>query len=324
MRVSGTLVNMGIDRLDPEILEAKLRACPVGHTVEYHASVPSTMPLARRLAIDPETESGAIVIAEEQTAGRGRLSRDWEAPYGDALLLTVMLKPPLLPSDPAQLPMIAGICIVEAIAQVLPSTTGRVALKWPNDVLMGRTHPQDSFAGNTHLDDTHLDAAHLDTNSIGKVAGILIESAFIGPTMEYALLGMGINVNQLEGSLQAIGEAAVPATSIRQQVGRPVARTELCIALCLRLAEWLATAQTLDGRDRILQAWRGLLTTLGHTVTVHHFDDDQVQTGRAVDVDRTGNLIIEDSNGIRHTFGAGDVTLRPSKTGRQIKCILPT
>ncbi len=315
MRVSGTLVNMGIGRLDPEILEAQLRACSVGHTVEYHASVPSTMPPARRLAIDPETKPGAIVIAEEQTAGRGRLSRDWEAPYGDALLLTVLLKPPLLPSDPAQLPMIAGISIVEAIGQVIgqviPSTAERVSLKWPNDVLMGRAHPHDSFADGLHLDDTYLDATHFDATRAAKVAGILIESAFRGPTMDYALIGMGINVNQQEGSLQAIAGAAVPATSLRHQVGRPIDRTQLCIALCLRLADWLATAQTLDGPDKVHQRWRGLLTTLGHIVTVHHFAGDQVQTGRAVDVDRAGNLIIEDNNGIRHAFGAGDVTLRP-------------
>jgi BirA family biotin operon repressor/biotin-[acetyl-CoA-carboxylase] ligase len=304
MRVSGTLVNMGIGRLNAEILEAKLKACSVGHTVEYHTSVASTMPLARRLAIDPETKSGAIVIAEEQTAGRGRSFRDWEAPYGDGLLLTILLKPPLLPSNPAQLPMIAGISIVEAIGQILPSAAGRLALKWPNDVLMGRTYPHEGNRNDTHLENTGL-----DINGAGKVAGILIESAYQGPTMDYALLGIGINVNQQAGSLRSIAEGAVPATSIREQVGRPIDRTELCIALCVRLADWLSSAQMANGQERVYQRWLGLLTTLGHTVTVHHFDTDHVQTGRAVDADRNGSLIIEDSCGCRHMFEAGDVTL---------------
>jgi BirA family biotin operon repressor/biotin-[acetyl-CoA-carboxylase] ligase len=304
MRLSGTLVSMGIGRLDPGILEAALTAVSVGHTVEYHGSVPSTMPLARKLALDPATAPGAIVIAEEQTAGRGRLTRGWEAPIGDALLLTVVLKPPLLPLEPAQMPMIAGISIVEAIGQVAPSTAGLLALKWPNDVLLRNTPLEN---GNDVGNDVDIVAG-----SAGKVAGILIESAYTGPTMDYALLGMGINANQKTDSLQAITGAVVPATSIRRQIGRSIDRAQLCIALCSRLAKWLSSAKTKDGCDRVHRQWRSLLTTLGRDVTIQQFSDHQVLEGRAVDVDHIGNLVVEDIYGRRHSFGAGDVTLRPA------------
>jgi len=303
---------MGIGRLDPGILEAALAARSIGHRVEYHGSIPSTMSPARKLALDPSTGPGAIVIAEEQTAGRGRLTRGWTAPFGDALLFTVVLKPPLLPLEPTQLPMIAGISIVEAIGLVAPSTVGRLALKWPNDVLLGNA-PLGSSVNDTgdNFDD--------DIDGAGKVAGILIESAYTGPTMDYALLGMGINANQKTDSLQTIAGAAMPATSIRRQVGRSIDRTQLCIELCSRLENWLTLAQTRDGSDKVHRQWHTLLTTLGQAVTVRQFSNDQVLAGRAVDADYFGNLIVEDISGRKHTLGAGDVTLRPACTTLETK-----
>ena len=290
MQVSGTLVNMDTDPLNPAILEAALVDELVGHTVEYHGTVASTMPLARALAIDPSTRPGTIVIAEEQTAGRGRLSRGWEAPYGEALLVSIVLKPPLLPLEPTQLPMIAGISLIEAIGRLVSPTEALLALKWPNDVLLKRPPPADD---------------------VGKVAGILIESAYAGPTLDYALLGMGINVNQSAVTLQTVTGTNVQATSIRQQIGRPIDRTALCIALCSSLASLLAQSRTAEGSDKIHRQWRTLLTTIGQNVTVRGFGIDQVLNGRAIDVDRIGNLIVEDADGRRHACSAGDVTLRP-------------
>ena len=153
--------------------------------------------------------------------------------------------------------------------------------------------------------------APLPDNGAGKVAGILIESAYAGPTMDYALLGMGINANQSEKTLAAVVGSTAPATSIRRLLGRPIDRTSLCIALCSSLASLLALSRTPEGCDSIPRQWRQLLTTIGQDVVVRGFNSEQVLSGRAVDVDRGGNLIVEDADGRRHTCSAGDVTLRP-------------
>ncbi|MCB0072919.1 MAG: biotin--[acetyl-CoA-carboxylase] ligase, partial [Caldilineaceae bacterium] len=155
-----------------------LQHARIGHTVVALGSVPSTMPVAAAAMDDGATRSGLVVTAEEQTAGRGRLGRSWQAPAGQALLMTVALKPPDLPQPLSRLPMLAAVAVVEAIARSAPALDARLAIKWPNDVLL--QVPDASTQGDT----------------VGKVAGILLESAFVGEEPAYALVGMGINVNQ--------------------------------------------------------------------------------------------------------------------------------
>lgn len=278
---------MVMDRLDAAYLERALRDELIGHTVEMHGSVPSTMPLARRLAVDADVGPGAIVIAEEQTAGRGRLTHRWEAPYGQALLMTAVLKPPLLPADPAQLPMLAGLAIAEGIADVAPAYQGRIDLKWPNDVLIGQ-----------------------DVDAMGKVAGILIESAYSGSTIAYALLGIGINVNQDEAVLPPVSAGVLCAASMRMALSCRVDRTALTVALCRRLSQRLSSSIQDDG-ERLYQDWRQRLTTIGRRVTAHAVDGDRAVSGMAVDADRNGSLVVVDDLKVRHTYGAGDVTLHP-------------
>lgn len=286
-RLSGTLVSMSDNDLDLAYVAHALAHELVGHTVEFHASVPSTMPLARRLAMDPSVRSGAVVFAEEQTDGRGRLTRRWEAPYGQGLLLTVALKPPLLPTESAHLPMLAGVAIVDAMVDVAPALAGSVGLKWPNDVLLG-----------------------VETPSMGKVAGILIEATFSGPSIEYALLGLGINVNQDSTMLPPAAKGGMPAASVSQHLGHHVDRAALAIALCQRLGQHLVACGH-DGGEQLYLEWIRRLTTIGLQVTVCMTENGIALNGTAVNADRSGNLVVVDGEGQRHVFAAGDVTLQP-------------
>ncbi|MEZ4560141.1 MAG: hypothetical protein R2854_27485 [Caldilineaceae bacterium] len=121
-----------------------LQHARIGHTIVALGSVPSTMPVAAAAMDDGATRSGLVVTAEEQTAGRGRLGRSWQAPAGQALLMTVALKPPDLPQPLSRLPMLAAVAVVEAIARCAPALDARLAIKWPNDVLLqsaGRVNP---------------------------------------------------------------------------------------------------------------------------------------------------------------------------------------
>jgi BirA family biotin operon repressor/biotin-[acetyl-CoA-carboxylase] ligase len=258
----------------------------VGHTLDYHASIPSTMAVAMELAAQPATRSGMLVVAEEQTAGLGRLQRSWEAPASQALLLSVILKPPHLPAHPAQLAMVAGIAVVRAILSILPGLSDEIGLKWPNDILLGE-----------------------DLASGRKVAGILIETSYRNNEMEYAVVGIGINVNQAPQALPNVPPGAPTPTSLLAYVGRPVDRSDLLIALGQVWSELLGPERA--GHD-VYQEWRSLLYTLGQPVTVrqHGQGNDQAVHGTAIDVTPDGALVVADQNGHQFTFGSGDVTTR--------------
>ena len=144
------------------------------------------------------------------------MRRRWEAPFAQGLLVSLILKDDQLPPNPAQVPMLAGIALVRAIVQIAPELADEIGLKWPNDVLLG----EDLATGQ-------------------KVAGILIESSYRSDQFEYAIVGMGVNVNQQAAELPAVPPEAPAATSLRLHLGRPLDRADLLIALCGAWAELL-------------------------------------------------------------------------------------
>ena len=276
--------------LDLEALRATLHGAPIGHTIHYHSSVTSTMPLAHALAADPTVRSGTIVVAEEQTAGRGRLQRRWETPPGTALLVSLLLKAPL-PVEPTQVPMVAGLALVQACISWQPQLAGQVGLKWPNDLLLGR-----------------------DPRRPAKVAGILVESSYRGSEVGHVVAGMGLNVLQMPEQLPQALPDAPPPTSLRHFLTTQMEstanahwdRTALLIALCRAWAELLQPAQ----QPLLVDKWRAHLWTLGQPVAVHGQGGAGVIYGVAVDINGVGHLVVEEPTGQRHTFAAGDVSLR--------------
>lgn len=272
--------------LDITRIAVALKDAEIGHNIDYHASIDSTMAVAHRLAVDPATRSGTVVVAEEQTSGLGRLQRRWVAPPNQALLATLILKVPHLPANMAFLPMIAGIAAVRAIAWLVPDLTDDLGLKWPNDVVIGA-----------------------DLASARKTGGILIESSFLRDQVDFALVGIGINVNQDAATLPVVPADAPPPTSLRVVVGRTIDRTALLIALC---RAWEELVSPDASPHDIYHEWRNLLLTLGQPVTAHLYADHGTTkvTGRAVDVTPDGELVVVDDAGISHVLDAGDVTTR--------------
>jgi BirA family transcriptional regulator, biotin operon repressor / biotin---[acetyl-CoA-carboxylase] ligase len=158
---------------------------------------------------DPE---GAVVVADEQTEGRGRLGRRWLAPAGTSLLCSILLRPQVDPARLPELSLVAGRACAEAITEITGLET---KVKFPNDVLVhGR-----------------------------KVAGILAEAS-----EGRVVLGVGVNIAQKPGQFPA--EARTPATSLTLETGRAVDRGDLLVALLdhleQRYAEWLGSARAVD------------------------------------------------------------------------------
>lgn len=270
--------------LDLARAQRDLAAAAVGHTITYARSLPSTMPIAAAQIAEPGATSGLIVVAEEQTAGRGRQARSWVAAPGTALLVSIGLKPPHLRLPPTHLAMAAGLAAHAAAAELAPELAAQLTLKWPNDLLLG------------------------PPEQAGKLGGILIQTAFSPHgVLAHAVAGIGINANQRAGQLPAVAPPALPPVSLLLARGAPVDRTGLLIALCRALAA------TLDSAPHILlAAWRSRLSTLGQPVAVYAQSDDPnpILTGLAVDVDDDGALLVQDRQGRVHTVHAGDVSLR--------------
>jgi BirA family biotin operon repressor/biotin-[acetyl-CoA-carboxylase] ligase len=283
-------------RLNTARARESLRGWPMGHTIYYYSSVPSTMPLAHELILaahDPAELAGTLLVAEEQTAGRGRLQRTWEAPPGRALLSSVIVAGAYLPEEPAQLPMLAGLAVADALQITCPDLADRIWLKWPNDVLI-RTGDQ-----------------------FNKVAGILVETVFKEAAVDYSVLGIGINVNQQAREMPQPRPGGVWPISLRMATGRMVDRTQLLIALCQQLSQRFAPSQR-SSVEEIHREWHSRLITLGQTVVVTNtLEAGQGNiTGKAVDTTVTGELLVETTTGELRLIRAGDADVRWHPAGR--------
>ena len=191
------------DSLEPETLLPRLRG-RLGRPYEHLGTTPST-----QLLLGPDAPEGALVTAEEQTAGRGRLGRRWLAPTGTSLLCSLQLRPPV---SPERLPELTGVA-ARACADAIAALTGlEPELKFPNDVLLGSR----------------------------KVAGVLAEAR-----EERVVLGMGINVNAPADALPT--DVDRPATSLLVETGSELDRAELLAEVLERLERrydaWVSAAR---------------------------------------------------------------------------------
>jgi BirA family biotin operon repressor/biotin-[acetyl-CoA-carboxylase] ligase len=248
----------------------------VGRNLAYFPAVPSTNDIARRLAQDGAPE-GTVVVADHQTAGRGRMGRRWCAPPGAGLLLSLLFRPQLAPHQVQRLTMVCSLAVLDAVA----AETGlSLDLKWPNDVVAGGA----------------------------KVAGLLSEVALpagAGGRVEYAVVGIGLNANLDPAELPA--DLIMPATSLSALAGRRVARLPLLVALLAAVeARYLALRA---GRSPHRE-WAGRLTTLGRRVAASGAGTAWEGVAEAVDAD--GALLLRLDDGRTERVVAGDVTLRPS------------
>jgi BirA family biotin operon repressor/biotin-[acetyl-CoA-carboxylase] ligase len=244
----------------------------LGKEIVYLPEVGSTNDRARQLA-EAGAPEGTVVVTDFQTAGRGRLSRRWEAPRSCCLLLSLLFRPDLAPHQLQRLTMVCGLALVAAIE----TETGLVAgLKWPNDVVLHGA----------------------------KVAGLLTEIGVAGGRVEYVVVGTGLNVN-LDPS-QLPDDLAVPATSLSQAMGRRVPRLPLLQAYLRGLeTRYLALKA---GRSPQAE-WAERLVTLGRAVQVSGAESEF--GGIAEDVDADGALLVRLPDGRLETVRAADVTLRP-------------
>lgn len=230
----------------------------IGGAIEVHETIASTNDRARELLDLPEGD-GCVVVAEEQSAGRGRRGRTWTSPPGHNLTASVGIRPRLRARDGWQIGLAAALAARDACSGLVP-----VALKWPNDLM--------------------------DAGDGRKVGGMLVETVVEGDRLSAAVIGIGINVNWRRDDMPP--ELVDGATSLIELVGSEVDRVGLLRRLLEALdLEIMLVEAGRSPRDR----YRAACSTIGATVTVDAAGG--MIEGRAIDIDALGSLVVETAAG---------------------------
>ncbi len=264
------------DVLHADDLLARLgRTKVIGRDIRVFHETTSTNDVVDKLARDGVSE-GAVVFAESQTKGRGRLGRQWISPAGQGLWFSVLLRPELRPQDATQLTVAAAVAHIRAIK----SETGlEPEIKWPNDILI----------------------------SGKKVAGILTELSGELDRIRYVIAGVGVDVNLAASDFPT--DLRKTATSLRIEAGRAIGRPELAAALLRALDE--TYAELTAGRfAAVADEWEANCSTIGRAVVIRT-GERRIQ-GQAESLDEHGSLLLRTEHGHLERVTGGDVTLEKS------------
>jgi BirA family biotin operon repressor/biotin-[acetyl-CoA-carboxylase] ligase len=251
-----------------EQIRSSLRTRVVGHRLHTFDVVDSTNNVARNLA-DEGAPEGTTVLAEYQTAGRGRLNRTWHSEPGKNLLASIILRPRKL-GEVRMLPYVTSLSAAEAVEEL---TGLYVECKWPNDLLINGK----------------------------KFGGMLLESSLQKSRIEYVVVGIGMNINQQHFPL-ALRDAA---TSLRIECEREFERIHILAGLLERFERNYFTGRE-DRYSQVRAKWTGRCTMFGKDILVR--ESGRQISGRAVRVDRDGALVLQNHR-LRVRVFAGEATV---------------
>jgi BirA family biotin operon repressor/biotin-[acetyl-CoA-carboxylase] ligase len=259
------------DRLSPLELRPLLNTHDLGRELHCHDELTSTNDRAKELAAEG-ADHGEVVVAESQTAGRGRRGRSWISPPRRNLYFSVVLRPELPPGRAPELTLVASLAVCDALRQAGVDA----GIKWPNDLIA----------------------------SGKKIGGILTELAADPDRIQWVVIGVGVNVNARVDDFPP--ELQGQATSVAIERGGPAPRALFAAACLTALEDWL-DRHAEHGFEEVRSAWKERSVVLGRRVVVRT-DDGEVE-GKAEDLDGQGALLVRGDDGSLHRFVAGDVSL---------------
>ena len=256
------------DRLTEIELKYQLKTEIIGRKIYSYEQTASTNDIACVLAMHGEKQ-GSIVIAESQTAGRGRMSRKWISPKSKGAYFSVILRPDILPREVSSITLFSALSVAKTVREM---TDLNAFIKWPNDVLINNQ----------------------------KICGILTEMNAETDKINFVIIGIGININTSKDALPK------GATSILEESGKEVSRLDMARSIFRNLDKYYRLFKA--GRiGEIIREYKELSNFLGTRVQVS-YHDAKIE-GYAVDVDRDGALILRMDSGLNERVLAGDVTM---------------
>ena len=269
----GYKLNRIADLLLPAAVQSGMNTKIVGCKIIHKNSVESTNKLAKKFAFE-NAEEGTVIVAEEQTGGKGRLERKFYSPRGKSILFSLILRPKCLPKDAPKFTLMAAVAVANAMKKFnLPAQ-----IKWPNDIM---------FDGR-------------------KVVGILTELSAQIEKVNYIVIGIGINVNISRKDFP--DDIKKFAASLSEINGGEISRIDFFRAVLEECDKLYMTIND-EGFGKIFEQWKEFNITLGHKIKIISAETGEKFFGIAEDIDEDGALIVKTENG-RQTLYAGDVSIR--------------
>lgn len=259
------------ENLQIDQIEALLHTQVMGKQIDYMPVASSTQVRAHKLAGEGAVE-GTLVIAEQQTEGRGRMGKKWFSPSGTGIWMSLILKPRVPMQFTSQLTLLTSVALCRAIKQL---TTLNISIKWPNDLLIEHQ----------------------------KACGILLESRTEDERLHYIVAGIGISVNMTENDFPK--ELRNDVTSLRIALGKSVNREQLIVHF-LEEFERLYDHYQEHGFSAIRSLWEALSISLHRPIEV--FTGQETISGTAVGLDDLGALLVQDGDGNVMKIYSGDVS----------------
>ena len=259
-------------KLNQEKLKRSLAGKFIGHQLHYYEEIGSRNDEAFLLGLSGAPE-GTALIANKQSAGRGRLHRVWHSPAGSNIYTSIILRPKIESAKAPQISILAGVAVADVLESYCPD---RIKLKWPNDVLIDGK----------------------------KVCGILSQIKTAASEVDFIVLGIGINVNISYSQFPK--EICNLATSLAIETGREISRQELIISLYENLGKWYKHLMQ-DGFGRVKEKWLSMSPMIGELVQVM-FQEEAV-SGKAIGIDEDGSLILLATGNKELKVSAGDATI---------------
>lgn len=258
------------EKITADEIRLGLKTKFIGKNIHYEESVESTQKIAHRLAYEDVAE-GTVIIAEEQKSGRGRMDRKWHSPKYTGIWMSIILRPNIpLPKAP-QLTLLAAVAIVQAIEEL---TDLNPEIKWPNDILINGK----------------------------KVTGILTELQAEADRINSIIIGIGMNVNQLEEDFPV--DLKRIATSLRIEQGKEISRAAMIREIFNKM-EKLYLLYLADGFLPIKLLWESYAISVGKEITARTLM--QTIVGKAQGITDEGVLIIVDKHGVTHHVYSADI-----------------
>jgi len=260
-----------IESLNKEELESELESTLVKNVITFD-SIDSTNMYAKKIAAEGVCE-GTLILADEQTHGKGRLGRQWHSEKNSGIWMSIVLRPEIRPENAAKITQIAAAAMAEAIRKIAEIEVG---IKWPNDIV---------YKGK-------------------KVCGILTEmSAELG-AVNYVVVGVGVNVNT-EGFSDEIKEIA---TSLKHITGKVYSRKDIVIEFINRFEKLYGDFVQTGQLTKTIDICKALSVVLGEEIEI--ISRNSKEYGKAIDLDHNGHLIVEKDNGeIKEVF-YGEISIR--------------
>lgn len=261
------------DSLAPEIIRSvDFTGEARNRTIKYFAQIDSTNKKAMEMAMEG-AEHGTIVIAEEQTNGRGRMARNWYAPPKEGIYMSIILRPKMNPLEAPKISVMAALAVARTI---MSQAKIKISVKWPNDVLSG----------------------------VRKICGILTEMMTDMDRIDYVVCGIGLNVNHQDFP----EELHQIATSMSIQGGITYSRPQLVVQI---ISEFFSIydqfVKTGDFAPMITEYTR--LSVVLHQM-VEITNGKKTDVGKCIGFDRDGAIVLELTNGKRRRYVSGEVSLK--------------